>query len=172
MHGVMCTRLSQCNSAGTCLFGICSNPVRTGAACDDGNNGTILDTCTSVSVCVGVDPCAGVSCPAADTCHGTGSCVRGSCVIGTTFADGTRCNDGNINTDLDACTDGVCIGRNLCNEVTCTTDACHETTTCSRGRCIPEWHWLSLRAATMATWPRATTFALMGRAVAWICALG
>ena len=56
---------------------------------------------------------------------------------GAAFSDGTRCNDGDINTDLDTCTDGVCAGRNLCGEVTCTTEACHEFTTCSRGRCIP-----------------------------------
>ena len=56
---------------------------------------------------------------------------------GAAFSDGTRCNDGDINTDLDTCTDGVCAGRNLCGNVTCTTEACHEFTTCSRGRCIP-----------------------------------
>lgn len=42
--GVTCTASDECHDVGVCLLGSCSNPVkRDGAACDDGEVGTIND---------------------------------------------------------------------------------------------------------------------------------
>jgi hypothetical protein len=52
---VPCTALDQCHGVGTCdpASGVCSNPVRTGGACNDGMACTYEDTCTSTGSCAG-----------------------------------------------------------------------------------------------------------------------
>ena len=50
-----CQAASQCHEIGTCnvATGVCSNPVRTGFACNDGNSSTVNDRCTSIGECRG-----------------------------------------------------------------------------------------------------------------------
>ena len=52
---VVCTASDQCHDAGTCNpgSGTCSNPAKpNGSTCDDGNSGTVNDTCQA-GVCTG-----------------------------------------------------------------------------------------------------------------------
>ena len=116
--GVTCKPLSQCHRAGTCSRGICSNPVRDGADCDDGNDATLNDVCFD-GTCSGVDPCALVTCPPINSCHNRGACVLGQCQPGAPLDNLTPCNDNNPNTANDVCLDGVCSGSNVCANVRC-----------------------------------------------------
>src|SRR5207302_1941871 len=98
---VSCTASDQCHVAGTCdhSSGKCSNPaVADGTPCNDGNVNTVNDKCTAGG-CAGVDLCANVSCTASDQCHVAGTCDHssGKC-SNPAVADGTACNDGNVNT--------------------------------------------------------------------------
>ncbi|HEX7480563.1 MAG TPA: esterase-like activity of phytase family protein [Polyangiales bacterium] len=131
---VSCAAADPCHAAGMCdpATGACSNPaVADGTACDDGNASTISDACVA-GVCAGTDLCANVVCSATDTCHVAGSCDHqtGAC-SNPTAADGILCSDGNPTTVGDACVGGVCLGVDLCLNVTCArSDQCHVAGTC------------------------------------------
>src|SRR5262249_10558833 len=65
---VACSAADQCHTAGVCApsTGVCSNPAKPdGAACDDGNACTTVDTCRA-GTCTAGSP---VMCAAADQCH-------------------------------------------------------------------------------------------------------
>ena len=128
---VSCTAVDQCHDAGVCDpgSGVCSNPAKqNGAACNDGNACTQVDTCQA-GACVGASP---VTCAALDQCHMPGSCnaMTGACT-NPARKDGTACNDGNACTRSDACQAGACVGG---NPVICTApDGCHDAGVCDTG---------------------------------------
>ena len=126
---VICTALDQCHAVGVCnpATGMCSNPEKAdGTACDDGDLCTQTDTCQA-GTCAGANP---VVCTALDQCHAAGVCdpVTGLC-SNPVQANGTACNDGDLCTRLDACSNGACIGSDA---VVCAApDQCHEAGTCN-----------------------------------------
>ena len=108
---VACTAIDQCHDAGACdlATGACSTPKKAdGAACNDGDACTRTDTCRN-GVCVGGNP---VVCPTPDQCHDVGACdpTTGTCSDPTPKAPNTPCDDGEICTVNDVCTNGVCAG--------------------------------------------------------------
>lgn len=100
---------------------------------DDGDARTMNDTCTVDGQCVGFDPCELIECIPRSQCHVAGTCFRGECT-NPTKPDGHVCDDENPNTVQDTCRDGICIGIDLCVNVTCTSiSQCFEA-----GACIPK----------------------------------
>lgn len=109
-----CPGENQCYDEGTCdvQTGQCVPHMKSGgAACDDGNDNTIGDTCQA-GVCSGRDMCANVACDAPDTCHLSGRCdpQTGRCSV-VAKGDGSTCDDGRPLTKNDKCTAGVCNGQ-------------------------------------------------------------
>jgi hypothetical protein len=112
---ITCSAMDQCHSVGTCdmTTGKCSNPVATGATCDDGNPCTQTDTCQSDAGCLGSNP---KSCPAIDLCHLVGTCNTSTGACSTPFASsGTSCGtnqicDGNGNCGCAAAYPNSCSG--------------------------------------------------------------
>ncbi|EDQ88422.1 uncharacterized protein MONBRDRAFT_37386 [Monosiga brevicollis MX1] len=134
-ENVTCTAASQCHAVGVCSFGSCSDPVLPeGVPCDDGIAYT-NDTCDGAGACVGVDLCDGVVCLPPSQCHVQGTCSFGECTPVPAMA-GTPCDDGLSYTN-DTCDGwGVCVGVDLCENVTCTpASQCHDVGTCSFGSC-------------------------------------
>ena len=125
---VVCMASDQCHVAGVCdpMTGTCDDPAKPdGAACDDGDLCTQTDAC-STGVCTGGNP---VVCTASDQCHDAGVCdpMTGTC-DDPEKADGTACDDGDLCTQTDACSTGVCTGT---NPVVCeAADDCHVAGTC------------------------------------------
>ncbi len=99
--GVTCTLQSQCHDVGTCLSGVCSNPIKiNGTICDDSNFCTQTDTCQS-GQCIGSNP---VTCSTTD------------CIVST-------CNTGTGTCDVVNESDGKACGTNKCNN-TCSLGSC------------------------------------------------
>jgi len=139
--GTACEDGNPCTTPDTCDNGSC---VGQGSLCqctadadcvpfEDGDlcNGTLK--CLDFA-CV-VDPITVVACnPTGDT-----ACVKNTCdpttgqCVPTPSADGTVCDDQNLCTDNDACTNGLCIGGNSsCDDNNpCTFDACSVATGCT-----------------------------------------
>jgi len=106
---ITCTPLDQCHQAGTCdpNTGLCSNPTQpNGTPCNDGNACTTGDHCTG-GACGGT----AVTCTPLDQCHQAGTCDSntGQC-SNPLQPDNTPCNDGNVCTINDKCTNGTCSG--------------------------------------------------------------
>lgn len=119
----------------TCTVGVCNGttgdceaqPINEGNTCDDGDLCTVLDACTS-GVCAGVaQDCSGLT----DDCNvgvcnpGTGNCEA------EPANEGGGCDDGDLCTTLDACTNGVCSGSALdCSSLDdqCMQGACNPST--------------------------------------------
>ncbi|APR88448.1 Thiamin-phosphate pyrophosphorylase [Minicystis rosea] len=96
-----------------------------GAACDDGDACTQMDTCQA-GVCTGGNP---VVCVASDPCHDVGTCdsATGQC-SNPAKADGAACDDGDACSQTDSCVSGVCVGGDAksCPAI----DECHVVGTC------------------------------------------
>ena len=126
---VVCTALDTCHTAGTCdpATGMCSNPVKpNGAACNDGNACTLVDTCQA-GACSGGMPKV---CTALDQCHVAGTCDPGTGVCSNpNKADGTTCTDGNACTTGDACQSGTCTSGTP--KVCTALDQCHVAGACN-----------------------------------------
>ncbi len=116
--GTECTVQDTCDGDGACTD---NGFVTAGAACGDGSDTDCdnPDTCDGAGACQVNNETAGVTCRPADgdcdaeeTCDGAGNCpVDGS------VANGTACDDGNVCTIDDVCTDGVCAGSlELCGD--------------------------------------------------------
>lgn len=167
--GNTCTTNDQCNSAGTCKGGPvnscndgnvcttdtcdpaagCLHSPLSGGACNDGDSGTVNDTCQAgkcsgssvacddgnactvdggnapnctyaLKVCDDKNPCTN------DTCSPTTGCVA--------TPNTAACDDGNKCTANDVCGNGSCSGSAVtCNDANpCTTDACAPAT----GACV------------------------------------
>ncbi len=125
-----CSSLDSACSVGVCnaSTGVCEAlPANEGNNCDDGDNCTMLDACTN-GVCAG----------AAVDCSGLNDgCNVGACNAGTGFCEaipaneGGGCDDGDLCTTLDACTNGVCVGSAVdCSSLDdqCLVGACNPST--------------------------------------------
>ncbi|HTO52498.1 MAG TPA: hypothetical protein VMR50_03845, partial [Myxococcota bacterium] len=98
-----CTQ-DSCNPASGCVF----NPTPlNGTSCNDGNLCTQTDTCNA-GTCVGSNP---IVCNDSNGCT-QDSCnpASGLCVFNPTPLNGTACNDGQLCTIGDACSNGTCTG--------------------------------------------------------------
>ncbi len=132
----VCNALDQCHAAGQCdpLSGACSNPMLTnGSACDDGDRCTTGESCQT-GVCGA--PTGTITCSALDQCHDAGTCNSATGACSTPIkSDGASCDDGNLCTDTDTCTQGVCGGqKKVCpGETACSTSSCEAAT----GQCSP-----------------------------------
>lgn len=95
-----------------------------GAACDDGNACTQVDTCVA-GQCVGSSP---VTCSASDQCHDLGTCdpATGLC-SDPQKPNGSPCNDGDLCTTVDTCQGGSCSSTPV---VCAASDQCHDAGTC------------------------------------------
>ena len=111
-----CT-VDGCTAGVGCAFA----PVAAGAACDDGNSCTTVDTCQS-GACQGGAPLGcddGEACTA-DACHPLLGCQH----VGKS---GKPCSDGDVCTVGDHCVAGSCVGgaANDCDDTNpCTIDGC------------------------------------------------
>jgi hypothetical protein len=123
--GVCCTSACQNGACDACSVaagglkdGDCS-PLN-GAACDDGDACTQLDTCMG-TVCTGASP---KDCPAMDVCHENGACdpTTGACTP-VPKTDGAGCDDGNACT-TDSCQAGVCKGVSSLDGTLCPGGVC------------------------------------------------
>ena len=120
-------------------LGCVTQPVANGTICDDGDGNTINDVCQA-SLCVGQqlppppECIADADCSDGDACNGSELCSGGSCIAGAApfcsaagpceiglcdsqlgclaelVADGTVCDDGDVDTVGDVCQAGVCLG--------------------------------------------------------------
>jgi hypothetical protein len=120
-----CSELTdQCNM-GICVAGVCErDPTpHNGTACNDGVEATDHDTCRN-GVCAGVDLCDGMTCPESTACRTVMPCFRGVCPPAEDRANGTSCDDGRIETVNDQCTNGECVGVDLCLGVVCAPTQC------------------------------------------------
>eukprot|EP00755_Sulcionema_specki_P018497 Sspe_Gene.67030::Locus_39573_Transcript_1_1_Confidence_1.000_Length_998::g.67030::m.67030 len=136
---VTCTPSTSCHES-TCnpATGTCVETVKAdGEACNDGNDVTFDDKCTS-GTCQGTNPCDTKVCWAKSTCHDAGMCDRttGECTH-PAKPNGTPCNDGNFATTRDQCINGECKGEDLCRDVVCEDLPCHSPGTCNvnTGKC-------------------------------------
>ncbi|MFT3771836.1 MAG: kelch repeat-containing protein [Minicystis sp.] len=123
--GVCCNAACQggpCDAcsvaAGATKDGVCA--ALDGAACDDGDACTQVDTCNG-SVCTGAMP---TTCPAPDQCHDAGLCnpTSGACAD-VPKPDGAACDDDNPCT-ADACKAGVCVGVSVLDNTPCPGGVC------------------------------------------------
>ena len=131
--GVICTAKSSCHEVGICSpqSGICSEPVKQNFTPCTIPSTTVFSTQQCMSgVCVGDFSCG------ADVCMQM-PCKKVTCVLGQcTYEDltGETCDDGNIDTTLDRCVSGTCVGTNLCANVNCALSnalmPCNEPSTC------------------------------------------
>jgi hypothetical protein len=129
--GNLCTYNDRCDATGECGASApiscvdapcidrecngtsaCTESIRTGSSCDDGNLCSWGESCDATGVCV---PGVPVSCTGLDTtcqqfaCNGTASCGA------TPRNVGGVCDDGNAATDSDVCrADGSCLGSTGC----------------------------------------------------------
>ena len=83
-------------------MGVCTNPMRVNASCNDHNPATDFDRCTLLSnntiTCIGIDLCLGVTCPIGAQCYSNSTCSHGVCGPSTPLPTLVPCNDGNIRT--------------------------------------------------------------------------
>jgi hypothetical protein len=113
--GLYCTVLDQCESgicAGqpnncaapgdVCMVGVCNEATKTcvaapgndGAACDDGNDCTVNEACSSGVCAGGVPGNNGLACDDGDGCTSATTCSNGTC--GSPGATITQCIDGDM----------------------------------------------------------------------------
>ena len=122
-----------------------------GTSCDDADACTIDDLCKS-GACAGdmLDPDDGNECTA-------DSCDPAAGVQNTPVDNGTECNDGDLCTLDDMCTDGTCVGTEnpdcACEaDEDCNTfedgDPCNGTLVCTAGACVVDEDTIVVCGAT------------------------
>ncbi len=122
---VTCTPLDQCHAAGSCnpATGVCSNPVASGASCNDGIACTYNDVCSSAAVCGGTPiTCTSDACNTR-ACNGTSTCSDAP-------LSGNACTPAVQDACFAsfACQAGACTGQSA---VVCTaSDECHDVGAC------------------------------------------
>ena len=98
-------------------------PAALGAGCSDGNACTLIDKCDAAGTCHGTSPkqCDG------DQCNDpTCTAANGACGL-KPKANGLKCNDADLCTQVDTCQTGKCKGA---NPKVCAGDACNT------GKCV------------------------------------
>jgi RHS repeat-associated protein len=129
----------QCNLSG--LAGTCS-PKATGTACADDGNPCSTDKCNGTSTaCQHPAGNAGVVCrPPAQACDAPETCTGTSttCPVDLSTSNGSACSDGNLCTQADQCSTGVCIGTPVPDGTTCSDNSfCNGAEMCTSGVCMP-----------------------------------
>lgn len=80
--------------------------------------------------------CVNVTCPSPTNCQNAVQCTSGRCPSLPAKQNGTFCDDGDIKTDFDMCSSGVCRGIDLCANTTCASPSpCQVFNGCFRGVC-------------------------------------
>eukprot|EP00049_Salpingoeca_infusionum_P002869 m.60739 g.60739 ORF g.60739 m.60739 type:complete len:3550 (+) comp11834_c0_seq1:480-11129(+) len=127
--GVNCSSASCVSSACDYMTGKCVDTVSDdGTLCDDLNELTTGDQCLD-GTCTGQPVCEVIICMN-KTCHAEPTCSDGNCNY-RALDDGTPCDDGDPSTGQDSCELGVCVGKDLCSNVTCpTSTGCTEYKPC------------------------------------------
>jgi hypothetical protein len=147
-----CAGLSLC-SQGVCVpavAGSCEdgNPC-TNDACDQASGKCVNKAVADGSACVGVDPCVlGATCSGgvcgngtAKSCDDNAACTvdtcdkAGNCVYAVA-TNGLPCNDNQVCTGPDQCTDGSCLGEalNCSDNNPCTLDWCDFVAGCKHAK--------------------------------------
>ena len=135
--------MSSSNSCNR-LTGLCEQrqPLQDGSTCTDYNTATVHDSCQAGS-CVGTTTCSGETCKPSDQYCMTSTCSDSDGCGYVQLPNGVACDDYNQFTTTDRCLNGVCVGINLCQNVTCSlpTDSnttCFDSTTCDyqTGKCL------------------------------------
>jgi len=126
-----CQASDACHDPGVCdpATGICSDPPRPdGSLCNDNNACTQVDSCLQ-GVCTGGNP---VICVPVTACHDAGVCDPQSGVCSQPIKPaGAPCEDGDLCTSGESCTNGLCIGGTplICEPL----DSCHDAGVCEPG---------------------------------------
>ncbi len=125
---VVCVALDACHQVGTCDTGtgVCSNPFQPiNTPCVGTNKCNQTYLCDGAGTCVGSNTvnCASGVCMSGGTCDQT----SGQCTGGTPINNGGTCDDGNICTTNDKCTNGTCIGTSCQPGTVCTSTGCVAT---------------------------------------------
>lgn len=104
---IFCPENTACVSYAPDGTSTCDATLFDAIVCDDGNGCTRVDACDR-GLCLGSDP---VTCPTPGLCEEQGSCepATGMCSHPLKEA-GTTCDDANVATYNDSCTDGSCHG--------------------------------------------------------------
>ncbi|HYD49385.1 MAG TPA: DUF1565 domain-containing protein, partial [Terriglobales bacterium] len=117
-----CEDGNECTENDQCVAGTCGGSnVASGASCDDDNICTTGDSCEA-GVCAGSPGNPGVICRASEfTCDAAEICdgVGAACPPDELAANGTACDDQDICSVGDVCSDGVCSGSAGNAGVTC-----------------------------------------------------
>jgi hypothetical protein len=131
-----CSALDDVCNVGVCLgtTGVCSAvPGNEGGACDDGDGCTVGDACSNGVCESSPQDCSGLD----DACN-VGVCVGTSGVCeASPINDGGTCDDGDLCTFNDTCTNGTCAGTPVdCSGLddTCNVGVCEPTT----GTCVAQ----------------------------------
>jgi len=144
-----------CNDANPCTDDLC-NPssgcvfIPNHVSCDDGNNCTNPDTCSSGVCQPGPDTCggSGTACNSDANCNDGKDCTEDTCEpsgssgvlkCAHTVLTSTPCNDGDPCTNPDTCLSGACQpGPDTCNIGECSSDAdCDDSNECTDEICAP-----------------------------------
>ena len=112
----------------------CQNQPLTGAACDDQDPCTIVDSCNN-GICAGVGDkdCNDDDVCTADSCVPFAGCVYGA-------QDGIDCDDADKCTVIDKCVQGACVGSGVpnCDDGNaCTNDYCDPPGGCVQQAVVP-----------------------------------
>lgn len=120
---VQCSPADQCKTAGECApaTGLCDNAPRTGTSCDTDSDKCTPQICTSAGTCA--SPSTRVICPPPPRtpeyqCKTEAACDAATGTCPTAFPNKPNnppvaCNDENLNTDPDQCSDGICVGTQI-----------------------------------------------------------
>ncbi|MSQ84765.1 MAG: hypothetical protein EXR77_18150 [Myxococcales bacterium] len=150
--GVVCTDQNPCTEGDICFAGACTPGKKMG--CDDLNPCT-WDLCLpKEATCSALPMGPGTPCDDGNKCTADGGCQKGKCeggtgtacddkiscttdscdpVIGCSFkavTNGNVCDDANLCTTTDVCTNGSCVGKKVnCDDLKpCTTNTCDPLT--------------------------------------------
>ncbi|MBT9558558.1 MAG: hypothetical protein IV100_21155 [Myxococcales bacterium] len=125
--GILCENDDPCISGGTCLAGACAGGAET--TCDDGNACTI-DACVAGVGCANLPTESPCCLGETNVCDDGDPCTADSCDPVTTDCSYVNaagpCDDGNLCTGTDTCSDGTCAGAPVvCDDGNpCTKDSC------------------------------------------------
>ena len=129
----VCSVRTDVTPLGGLTAGVCLPANGVDVPCIDGDACTQTDMCQGGN-CVGANP---VACTASNSCHDAGQCntATGICSLETDKSPGATCDDGDLCTTTDECTDAVCIGTQpkVCDPP----DQCHNPGSCdpATGEC-------------------------------------
>lgn len=122
-NGVVDDGVIDCGAGEICCFGQCLNTDS-----DPNNCGGCGIVCNPGDACVG-GTCVTASCTVDSECDDGNACTTDQCInfqCVNSPLNGLACDDGDICTVSDVCTNGTCVGQQvICDDgIACTTDFC------------------------------------------------